>query len=353
MKRRPEVKINSSSADPDFHFLLLSCPSFSCSASSSLFNVVFLLVFLALLLSQTKLVLFVTVFVCWILRLQVQYSHITTIPQLTTTIEPMAILENEKRSRGLRVPSLSSIKAFGKKSSDAPQQQHQQKMDSLSETIPENELPPLPTLEQPRPQAQAQAPSPMAAPAPVKPTTASPFSLDAAPMGDMLSDRYPMPTPPAPSNRNANDNDNGNSHDYYPGSLTVPPFRRTPSDASSCTEPLEDYIPEPEPVDRDSDTVSPAILDEEGEEVDSWTPPEADAAAPLTKLHFGCYQEHRSMPITANVWHAVPCMTCHKPDREVRHRCVFCCLRICEDCYQGLQKCPRRSLKDLLDMIQA
>lgn len=360
MKRRPEVKINSSSADPDFHFLLLSCPSFSCSAFSSLFNAFLLLFFLALLLSQIKLLLFLAVFVCWVLRLQVQYSHIT-IPQPTITItEPMAILENEKRSRGLRVPSLSSIKAFGKKSSDAPQQQQQrqQKMDSLSETIPENELPPLPTLAQPQPQPQPQfqAPSPMAAPAPVRaPTTAAPFSLDAAPMGDMLSDRYPMPTPPASSNRNANSdgNGNGNGNDYYyPGSLTVPPIQRTPSNASSYTEPLEDYIPDPEPVDRDSDTVSPAILDEEGEEVDTWTPPEADTAAPLTKLHFGCYQEHRSMPIAANVWHAVPCMTCHKSDREIRHRCVFCCLRICEDCYQGLQKCPRRSLNDLLDIIQ-
>ena len=352
MKRRPEVKINSSSADPDFHFLLLSCPSFFCSASSSLSNAFLLLFFLALLLSQIKLLLFVAIFVCWVLRLQVQYSRIT-IPQPTITTESMAILENEKRSRGLRVPSLSSIKAFGKKSSDAPQQQHQQKMDSLSETIPENELPPLPTLTQPRP--QPQAPSPMAAPAPVRMPTTAPFSLEAAPMGDMVSDRYPMPTPPAPSNRNANNdgNDNGNSNDYFPGSLTVPPFRRTPSDASSYTEPLEDYIPDPEPVDRDSDTVSPAILDEEEQDVDTWTPPEADAAAPLTKLHFGCYQEHRSMPIAANVWHAVPCMTCHKSDREIRHRCVFCCLRICEDCYQGLQKCPRRSLKDLLDMIQA
>lgn len=360
--RRPEVKINSSSAGPDFHFLLLSCPSFSGSASSSLLNASLLLVFLALLLSQIKLLLFVAVFACWVLRLQIHYSHIA-VPQPTTT-ETMAILENEKRSRGLRVPSLSSIKAFGKKSSDAPQQQ---KMDPLSESVmpqPEKNLPPHPALAQPQPQFQHHpAPSPMAAPAP---TTAQPFSLEEAPMSDLLGDRdrypMPMPMPPAPSNRNANNDGNGtgdghgngNERDYYPGSLAVPPvpIQRTPSDASSYTEPLDDYIPDPEPVDRDSDTVSPAILGEEEEDIDNWTPPEADTAAPLTKLHFGCYQEHRSMPIAANIWHAVPCMTCHKSDREIRHRCVFCCLRICEDCYQGLQKCPRRSLNDLLDMIQ-
>lgn len=298
----------------------------------------------------------------------------------------MAILESEKRPRGLRVPSLSSIKAnglsFGKKGSEASQQQQQQqqqqKMDSLPEALPppppDKRLPSLPSSMPPR-AAPAPAPTPVAAPTPVRVPAASvsDFSFDAAPMSDFGTDRYPMPMPsglaPNRSSNNVNNTNNGDgiSHSNH-GSLAVPspPVQRTPSNGSQGTgtsdgEPLEDFIPEPEPeaVDRVySNSVSPAlepVPDEAPVNMDDvWTPPDYEpVAAPLNKLHFACYQEHRSMPVAANIWHAVPCMTCHKFDREVRHRCVFCCLRICESCYQNLQKCPGRSLDELLAMIQA
>jgi hypothetical protein len=71
-------------------------------------------------------------------------------------------------------------------------------------------------------------------------------------------------------------------------------------------------------------------------------------APPLNKLHYACYQAHRSMPISNNVWYSVPCMTCQKVDQEIRHRCIFCCLRICRDCFESLQKCTNRSLAELM-----
>lgn len=85
-----------------------------------------------------------------------------------------------------------------------------------------------------------------------------------------------------------------------------------------------------------------------------WMPPEVEpVAAPLNFLHYDCYQEHRAMPVTQNVWYPVPCMTCQKHDQEIRHRCVFCCLRVCVGCFQALQKCQRRSLQQLMESIQS
>jgi hypothetical protein len=57
------------------------------------------------------------------------------------------------------------------------------------------------------------------------------------------------------------------------------------------------------------------------------------------------------MPVAQNTWCPVPCMTCQKMDREIRHRCVFCCLRVCEGCYLSLQRCQRRSLAELMNQL--
>lgn len=331
----------------------------------------------------------------------------------TTTTTTMAILDGEKRSRGLRVPSLASLKSFHKKSSDASQH----KVDALPETptsatsssgIPwhasSKRLPPNP----PSAPMPMQAPAPMRVPPPS--ASASAFGLDAVPMGDFGSDRYPMPS----------SHQHHHQHQQQPsGNLVGPSVQRSLSNGSQRTadsEPLEDFIPEPEtepeiddagviyssapppagtgagtgvgvdaaamhPIsndeepngngngngnhhyhnhnhmipengvleDNDDDGV---VVDDDDDYEDDWEPPAVDVAAPLGKLHFACYQEHRSMPTSANVWHAVPCMTCQKLDREVRHRCVFCCLRICQGCYQGLLKCQRRSVGELLGMIQ-
>lgn len=79
-----------------------------------------------------------------------------------------------------------------------------------------------------------------------------------------------------------------------------------------------------------------------------------DIIPPLTKVHFACYQEHRTFVTSPNALYPVPCMTCLKSDQEMRWRCTFCCLRICGECHQRIQKCKRRSLKGLLeDLVQA
>lgn len=76
-------------------------------------------------------------------------------------------------------------------------------------------------------------------------------------------------------------------------------------------------------------------------------------AAPLNDMHFNCYQDHRAMRMANNIWYPVPCMACQKHDQEIRYRCVFCCLRVCNGCFQVLQRCQRRSLRKLLEGIES
>lgn len=128
---------------------------------------------------------------------------------------------------------------------------------------------------------------------------------------------------------------------------TVPPVTLSPppSDENEALTPLEDFIPTPEGPGTPLDNLSSEELS---------MPPMLDiepVAAPLNKVHFACFQEHRNMPVAQNVWCPLPCQTCHKFNREIRHRCVFCCLRVCEGCYQALQKCKNRSLSELMQKL--
>jgi hypothetical protein len=132
-----------------------------------------------------------------------------------------------------------------------------------------------------------------------------------------------------------------------PVTLSPPEFLPTQEEATSPA--LEDFIPTPDstepplevPVMAPRDLApSPFVL------------PEVEPVAPkLNKVHFQCLQEHRNMPVAQNAWCAQPCYACQKFDMEIRHRCVFCCLRVCEGCYQTLQKCKTRSLKELLERV--
>ncbi|EER38964.1 conserved hypothetical protein [Histoplasma capsulatum var. duboisii H88] len=74
---------------------------------------------------------------------------------------------------------------------------------------------------------------------------------------------------------------------------------------------------------------------------------------PLTKVHFSCYQSHRYLVPSNNAVYPVPCMTCLNDDQLIRWRCTFCCLRICGDCLQTIEKCKRRSLKELMESLVA
>ncbi|KAL2004985.1 hypothetical protein VTN00DRAFT_2835 [Thermoascus crustaceus] len=154
----------------------------------------------------------------------------------------------------------------------------------------------------------------------------------------------------------------------FPGSPRSPQSPRSSNAAGSfnpITEtilpggnsPLEDYIPEPEPGNadqwQDTSKDSEVTVKESNGDDASWLPPQPEPiVARLTKVHFSCYQSHRSMPPSNNFWYPVPCMTCRKQDREVRHRCTFCCLRICADCFQALQKCKDRSLAEFMETHQ-
>ncbi|KKA20766.1 Uncharacterized protein T310_5216 [Rasamsonia emersonii CBS 393.64] len=153
---------------------------------------------------------------------------------------------------------------------------------------------------------------------------------------------------------------------------SVPRFSNPGFQISPASEevPLDEFIPEPEPEpelepERQPSPQEPSRLPngtpvegDEGNEVNDpnapYVPPlpEPMIIPPLTRVHYSCYQSHRSMPVSNNFWYAVACMTCHKVDREIRHRCTFCCLRICSSCFQLLQKCKDRSLAELMSQIK-
>lgn len=137
---------------------------------------------------------------------------------------------------------------------------------------------------------------------------------------------------------------------------------RPVSEAPSISQFIPDPEPEP-PLDqqRMSIPISPDLIIDGQKTPDSssnsstihnihseWTPPLPDnvVVPPLTRVHYDCFQAHRHMPQSNNVWYATACMTCRKLDQEVRHRCTFCCLRVCVACFERLQRSKDRSLAE-------
>ncbi|GFF73016.1 hypothetical protein IFM53868_00962 [Aspergillus udagawae] len=261
----------------------------------------------------------------------------------------MAVLQKENRHRGLRVPSLSAFKS--KKAVD-------------HESAPA-----------PAPVSAAPAP-----PAPVAPPQ-YPVRTDSAPVrparpqNDKELPPSPLPSfPPASASLGPedihpafrNEIPAARHHNYAPparardGLPVHIPTQQTPSNSvpPDAGDPLEDFIPDPEPepehepeLDGASGRLGSVSSDENN---GPFTPPEIEpVTVPLNRLHYACFQEHRSMMPANNVWYSLPCMACQKFDREMRYRCVFCCLRICADCYQGLQKVPNRSLARLMETTPA
>lgn len=80
-------------------------------------------------------------------------------------------------------------------------------------------------------------------------------------------------------------------------------------------------------------------------------PVQVTVVPPLTKVHFSCYQSHRSFMVSKNAHYSVPCMTCLKSDQQVRWRCTFCALRVCGDCVKGISKAKDRSLMVFLEEL--
>ncbi|KAJ5577816.1 uncharacterized protein N7459_006780 [Penicillium hispanicum] len=297
----------------------------------------------------------------------------------------MAIFDSEKRPRGLRVPSLTAMKngsaasrsqfSFTSKKSNESKAPNEQPVRASVRTAasapsprpppPQKDLPPTPketlsppprmsskkvpprrelaanahTTAQPNQQPPAPTaplaplapPAPPAAPQPVRPAV-SPIVTAPPPQPEV-----PLQSPQSPKT-------------VPPVTLSPPPGPAAAVEGDSAA-PLEDFIPTPEPPATPLEPLEPISRDEQPS---PFTPLDLDSvvAAPLDKIHFACYQEHCSMPVAQNVWCPLPCMSCLKLDREIRHRCVFCCLRICGDCYQLLQKCENRSLAELMNKLR-
>lgn len=286
----------------------------------------------------------------------------------------MAIFDSEKRPRGLRVPSLTAMKngsaasisqfSFHSKKSTEPRTPDEDLTPTADPAAvypaplpppktappPDKELPVIPRDQlPPRPRASPMVPprrqvgsdartNESSAPAPqgLRRPAAPPAIEIASPVVDASPHTQLAQAPLASASASA-------SSMLASDSATLTPSGRSDGDADAQT-PLEDFIPTP---DGTGTPLEPASGDEQAS---PYTPPLdfEPLPAPLDKLHYACFQEHRNMPVAQNVYCPVPCMTCHKFDREIRHRCVFCCLRICENCHQALLKCKDRSLAELM-----
>ncbi|KAJ0421021.1 hypothetical protein BJY00DRAFT_113905 [Aspergillus carlsbadensis] len=310
----------------------------------------------------------------------------------------MAVSDKD-RPRGLRVPSLSTFRSKNKQSDPTPTIQlpspSQLSLHTGSLSIPSSSplqkaLPPqpLPTPPQPSspavispypssPQASHSQPSPIPSP-----NSAQYNRNDAPPPHHAIPASRPMARPIPPPNSqptrrpvpgSAPVTATAPGPQYAPAPILaqaanpvnlMAPQQRTPPSSEGGSEQrlsngtsdsLEDFIPDPEPepeLDGTSGTPNEAGSSEDDDNR-PWTPPEVEPVpVPLNKLHYSCYQEHRAMPAAANVWYTLPCMACQKFDREIRHRCVFCCLRVCADCFTALKKIPQRSLAELMQTIE-
>ena len=110
----------------------------------------------------------------------------------------------------------------------------------------------------------------------------------------------------------------------------------------------EEAQSQPDPEEQEVSKKTPAVPREE----DLPIPKELTSVVqPLTSLHYSCYQAHRQIAMSRNVYYPVPCMTCHVVNREVRWRCTFCCLRVCAQCVEGIRSCKRRSLKEFMETM--
>ncbi|KKK23040.1 hypothetical protein AOCH_007066 [Aspergillus ochraceoroseus] len=215
------------------------------------------------------------------------------------------------------------------------QQQQQQQLYQQQQQPIRNEYPPR--------LASASRPAPQHAPqSPVSPT--SPLRHQFPQPAQPLQRPIPRPAPPPVVSPVA-------VQQRTPPSSEGDPEQRHSNGSSDDS--LEGFIPDPEPEpEHDGASSNPNEPGSSEDDDRPWTPPEVEpVVVPLSKLHYSCYQDHRAMPTSNNVWYALPCMTCQKFDREIRHRCVFCCLRVCADCFQALQKCPRRSLAQLMETL--
>lgn len=280
----------------------------------------------------------------------------------------MAIFDSEKRPRGLRVPSLTAMKNgsaaslsqfsfHSKKSADSRSPDEDPTPNPGPAVYP---APPPPKAVVPPPSKDLpaipkdQLPAPARAPSMVPPrrevgsNTRANEGFAPAPQGLRRAAAPPAIEIAAPVVEAATQSQSQLQSQSAPApsapAASIPALTPYTAADGDVLTPLEDFIPTP---DGNETPLEPVSSDEQAS---PYTPPlEVEPIpAPLDKLHFACFQEHRNMPVAQNVWCPVPCMTCHKFDREIRHRCVFCCLRICEGCHQALMKCKDRSLAELM-----
>lgn len=305
----------------------------------------------------------------------------------------MAIFDSEKRPRGLRVPSLTAMKngtvaaksqfSFSSKKSNESRTFEEDPISNppsggFSAPLPTAAPPPskdLPAIPRdqlpPPPRITTKVPARREVGSNPRPSETSPTSQGLRRPAPPIVETAPLPEPqpetqqapqmqpspprkserrmqPEPTMSQSQSQMQPHPQDQFQSQFSrVPPpvtLSRPAAEDNEDLTPLEDFFPTPD------GSGTPLELESSDEQARIDTPPLdfEPVAAPLNKVHLACFQEHRNMPVAQNAWCSIPCMTCLKFDREIRHRCVFCCLRICEGCHQALMKCKNRSLEELM-----
>lgn len=79
-------------------------------------------------------------------------------------------------------------------------------------------------------------------------------------------------------------------------------------------------------------------------------PPEVKPA-PIKECHYRCFQSHRPMRSEKAMFHQIPCMTCGIDDKQQRHCCGWCELRLCDRCMKQLDSLRGRPLRRLVEEL--
>ena len=79
-------------------------------------------------------------------------------------------------------------------------------------------------------------------------------------------------------------------------------------------------------------------------------PPEVKPS-PIKERHYRCFQSHRPMRSEKAMFHQIPCMTCGIDDKQQRHCCGWCELRLCDRCMKQLDSLRGRPLQRLVEEL--
>ena len=134
-----------------------------------------------------------------------------------------------------------------------------------------------------------------------------------------------------------------------------PSIMRSPQPKKAFAARILTPQPSPSPQSEETSPLAPPPPASMGVKFPTLPSPAAEGTvvpgAPLTSVHFDCYQSHKLMRSSRNTLCPVACMVCEKKDNQTRWCCNWCTLRVCGSCMQLLATIPGKDLKVCLKRI--